>query len=279
MTLLQLLADAQEAAVGTPRDRRPVILIVEEPELYMHPQMERRMRDLLYRLAAQPAFQVACCTHSPVFIDIANRYKAIVRMTKAANGDVSAKQVTQDIFVGNADEVDRQILTAVSNFSPDVNELFFTPEVVLLEELTALAAFERAAELTGLFDRHPMKRRGVSIIDANGKASIPAFQRVLNAFDIPYRVVHDEDRSKPAETAKNLRIIAAAGNPPGLCPIHLLSPDCIEDTLNYTPPSKGKPYAAVCRVEELAAQGALPTPFLQALNFVYFGALTEPNPS
>lgn len=93
MTLLQLLADAQEAAVGTPRDRLPVILIVEEPELYMHPQMERRMRDLLYRLAAQPAFQVACCTHSPVFIDIANRYKAIVRMTKAANGDVSAKQV------------------------------------------------------------------------------------------------------------------------------------------------------------------------------------------
>ncbi len=279
MTLLQLLADAQEGAIGTPQNRRPVILIVEEPELYMHPQMERRMRDLLYRLAAQPAFQVACCTHSPVFIDIANRYKAIVRMAKATNGDVSAKQVTQELFVGNANEIDRQVLTAVSKFSPGVNELFFAPEVVLLEELTALAAFERAAELTGLFDRHPMKRRGVAIIDANGKASIPAFQRVLNAFDIPYRVVHDEDRSKPAELARNLGIIAAAGVGPGARPVHLLSPDSIEDTLDYMPPSKGKPYAAVCRVEGLAAQNALPAPFLAALNFVYFGTLTEPNPN
>ena len=46
MTLLQLLADAQDRGARTPADRRPVILIVEEPELYMHPQMERRMRDL-----------------------------------------------------------------------------------------------------------------------------------------------------------------------------------------------------------------------------------------
>jgi predicted ATP-dependent endonuclease of OLD family len=245
----------------------------------MHPQMERRMRDLLYRLAAQPSFQIACCTHSPVFIDIANRHKAIVRMTKAANGDVSAKQVTTEIFVGPVDEVERQVLTAVSTFSPDVNELFFASEVVLLEELSALAAFERAAELSGLFTRHPMKRRGVSIIDANGKGSIPAFQKVLNAFDIPYRVLHDEDRSKPAEAAKNARIIAQAGNVPAARPIHLLSPECLEDVLGYQPPSKAKPFAAVRRVEELSAQNALPAPFLEALNFVYFGTLLEPQPS
>jgi energy-coupling factor transporter ATP-binding protein EcfA2 len=279
MTLLQLLADAQDSAVQAIAARRPVILIVEEPELYMHPQMERRVRDLLYRLAAQPAFQVICCTHSPVFIDIANRHKAIVRMTKATNGAVSAKQVTTEIFVGPVDEVERQVLTAVSTFSPGVNELFFASEVVLLEELSALAAFERAAELTGLFIRHPMKRRGVSIIDANGKGSIPAFQKVLNAFDIPYRVVHDEDRSNPNEAAKNARIMAQAGNVPAARPIHLLSPECLEDVLGYQPPSKAKPFAAVRRVEELAAQNTLPAAFLEALNFVYFGTLLEPQPA
>jgi putative ATP-dependent endonuclease of OLD family len=279
MTLLQLLADAQESAVRVLADRRPVILIIEEPELYMHPQMERRMRDLLYRLAAQPSFQIACCTHSPVFVDIANRHKAIVRMTKARNGDVSAKQVTTEIFVGPVDDVERQVLTAVSTFDPGVNELFFAPEVVLLEELSALAAFERAAELTGLFVRHPLKRRGVSIIDANGKASIPAFQKVLNAFDIPYRVLHDEDRSKPDQAVKNARIMAQAGNVPAARPIHLLSPECLEDVLGYQPPSKGKPFAAVRRVEELVAQNALPIAFIEAMNFVYFGTLLEPQPS
>jgi predicted ATP-dependent endonuclease of OLD family len=276
ITLLQLLTEAQEAATGTPTMRRAVVLIVEEPELFMHPQMERRMRDLLYRLSAQPLFQVACCTHSPVFIDIANRHKAILKLSKAMDGAVSAKQVTNEIFIGHTDEVEKQRLQAVSKFNPSVNELFFAKEVVLLEELTAVAAFERAAEVTGLFMRHPGKRRGVSIINAEGKGSIPAFQKVLNAFDIPYRVVHDEDRSKPGELANNVRIAALAGSPPGSHPIHMLGPECIEDTLGYAPPGREKPYAAVRKVEELHGQNALPQTFLNAMNFVYFGALTEP---
>jgi putative ATP-dependent endonuclease of the OLD family len=280
MTLLQLLAEAQENSVGTAADRRPVILIVEEPELYMHPQMERRMRDLLYRLASQASFQVACCTHSPVFIDIANRHKSLVRMEKSAAGNVSAKQVTQEIFTGPADEVERQKLLAVTRFNPSVNELFFASEVVILEELTALAAFERAAEVSGLFARHPRKRRGVSIIETTGKGNIPSFQRVLNAFDIPYRVVHDEDRSNATEFAANARIVALSGNPIGTHPIHLVGPESIENALNYVAQGgAGKPYAAVCKVEELVAQNALPAPFLEALNFVYFGTTTEPQPT
>jgi putative ATP-dependent endonuclease of the OLD family len=277
MTLLQLLAEAQESSVGTPTQRRAVVLVVEEPELFMHPQMERRMRDLLYRLSAQPHFQVACCTHSPVFIDIADRHKSILKMSRTVDGAVSAKQVTIEIFVGHADEVERQRLLAVSRFNPSANELFFAREVVLLEELTAVAAFERAAEVTGLFTRHPDKRRGVSIIETNGKGNIPAVQRVLNAFDIPYRVVHDEDRNNTGELSNNLRIMALSENPPGNHPIHMVGPESIENTLGYVPQGgTGKPYAAVCKVEELQSQNALPQAFLEALNFVYFGTLTEP---
>lgn len=114
-------------------------------------------------------------------------------MSKNLNRDVSAKQVTHEIFVGHADEVEQQKLVAISKFNPGVNELFFATEVVILEELTALAAFERAAELTGLFARHPQKRRGVTIIETTGKGNIPLFQRVLNAFGIAYRVLHDTD--------------------------------------------------------------------------------------
>lgn len=277
MTLLQLLAEAQEVAVGTPTTRRAVALIVEEPELFMHPQMERRVRDLLYRISGQPSFQVACCTHSPVFIDIANRHKSILKISKEADGTVSAKQVTGEIFVGYPDEVERQKLLAVSRFNPSVNELFFAREVVILEELTAVAAFERAAEVSGLFARHPEKRRGVSIIETNGKGNIPAFQKVLNAFDIPYRVVYDEDRTNNGELANNLRIVALSGNPPANHPIHMVGPESIENTLGYIAQGgTGKPFAAVCKVEELQAQNALPQAFLEALNFVYFGSLTEP---
>jgi predicted ATP-dependent endonuclease of OLD family len=277
MTLLQLLAEAQDAALGIQANRRAVILLVEEPELYMHPQMERRMRDVLYRLSSQQSFQVLCCTHSPVFIDIANRHKSIVRMSKDINGIVSAKQVVQEIFVGQTEDVERERLRSVSRFNPSVNEIFFSNEVVIMEELTAVAAFERAAEITGIFTRHPTKRRGVSIVETNGKGNIPAFQKVLNAFEIPYRVIHDEDRGKTGALVENLRIVTLSGNPTLQRPIHLVGPDGIESTLGYVAQkSSGKPYAAVRKVEEMYAQNALPQAFIEALNFVYFGILTEP---
>jgi predicted ATP-dependent endonuclease of OLD family len=277
MTLLQMLAEAEEVRGPDNPDGRSTILAIEEPELYMHPQMERRMRDLLYRLSGGQRMQVACCTHSPVFVDVANRHKAIVLMSKGREGLVTAKQVTTEIFVGTEDEVDRERLQTVARFNPFINELFFSRDVVLLEEFTAIAAFERAAELNGLFDRHPAIRRNVTMIDTSGKGNIPAFQRVLNAFAIPYRILHDEDRSNPQERSSNLRILAIATNPSGTRPIHMVGPESIENLLGYqSSKSSGKPFAAVREVEKLHASGGLPAEFIAALNFAYFGSLVEP---
>lgn len=281
ITLLQLLADAQaqgSQAAGAGL-QRGTILLIEEPELYLHPQMERLMRDVLHRLAAQPNTQVACCTHSPVFLDIANRYRAIVRMFKTAQGDAACHQVSQDLFPGVAHQADKQRLQTVARFHPTVNELFFAKSVVLLEEGSAIAAFERGADLMGLFQRHVRLRREVALVDCNGKKNIPAFQRVLNAFNIPYRVVHDGDTNNPQAFADNAPIAAAlpAG---GAHLIHQVLPDDLEGLLGYTA-AKGssKPYVAVCTVENLHAQAQLPAAFQQAVCMTYFGQLAEPQPA
>lgn len=116
ITLLQLLADAQ--AQEPPGDQaipqRSTLLLIEEPELYLHPQMERLMRDVLHRLAAHPTTKVACCTHSPVFLDIAGNYRAIVRMYKTPQGDAAAHQVTQDLFAGRQGLAAKQRLNIVA---------------------------------------------------------------------------------------------------------------------------------------------------------------------
>jgi len=278
MTLLQLLAEVQNEPeeAGAIASARTTVLIIEEPELYMHPQMERRMRDVLYRLASQPGVQVACCTHSPVFLDIADKHRSIVSMVKAADGRVSGHQVTQDLFPGQGDHAERERLKTVACFNPAVNELFFSNHVVLFEESSAIAAFERAAEITGLSQRHPRLRREVTPVDCDEKPSIPGFQRILNAFSIPYRVVHDEDRNNPGANEHNLRIAAAAGdsNPPA--PIHFLGPNDLESSLGYQAPKRNKRSTAAAKVEELADQDALPQAFIQAMNFIYFGTLVEP---
>lgn len=275
MTLLQLLADAQaqgaQAAGGGMQ--RGTILLIEEPELYLHPQMERLMRDVLHNLAAQPGTQVACCTHSPVFLDIAANYSAIVRMFKTGQGDASCHQVTQDLFAGDPNQPDKQRLNTVARFDPTVNELFFAKRVVLMEEFSAIASFERAAELMGLFERHRRLRREVALVDCNGKSNVPAFQRVLNAFDIPYRVLHDADTGNPAEQANNQKILGLL--PQGAAQRHLVVPD-LEGLLGYPAPGKNKPYVAVCTVDELHRQGQLPVAFQQAVCMAYFGQLVEP---
>jgi putative ATP-dependent endonuclease of OLD family len=278
ITLLQLLADAQAQGVPVAGAslERGTILLIEEPELYLHPQMERLMRDVLHRLASQSNTQVACCTHSPVFLDIANRYRSIVRMFKTVQGDAACHQVSQDLFAGSAHQADKQRLQTVARFHPTVNELFFAKSVVLLEESSAIAAFERGAELMGLFQRHARLRREVTLVDCNGKKNIPAFQRVLNAFCIPYRVVHDADTSKPAAFADNAPIAAAlpAG---GAHLIHQVLPDDLEGLLGYAA-AKGssKPYIAVCTVEDQHAQRQLPAAFQEAVCMTYFGQLVEP---
>lgn len=114
------------------------------------------------------------------------------------------------------------------------------------------------------------------MVDCNGKANIPAFLRVLNAFSIPYRVLHDEDPGNPAAQATNQQVLALL--PQGTAQVHMVAPD-LEGLLGYQAPGKNKPYAAVCTVENLHSQGQLPAAFQQAVCMAYFGQLAEPQPA
>src|ERR1700738_5442119 len=112
----------------------------------MHPQMERKMRDVLYGLATQASFQVICTTHSPVFLDIANSHKSIVRVAKRADRQVNFFQVADDIFGGPDADPERERVRLMASFHPTINEVFFTKHVILFEEYSAVVAFDKGAE-------------------------------------------------------------------------------------------------------------------------------------
>ncbi len=267
-----VIPEADIAATGLVRQ---TILLIEEPELYLHPQMERLMRDLIYKLASQVNIQVACCTHSPIFLDIANRYQSIVRLSKRPSGDITGNQVVQDLFPGQNLATEKAKLQTVARFHPTVNELFFAKHVVLFEEFSAIAAIQTGAEITGIFDRKPRIKHEVAFVDCDGKNNITAFQRILNAFSIPYRVIHDLDHGNPAAFAENARISALLPNTPQYL-IHAVDND-LESLLGYAA-TKGssKPFTAVTKVLELEALGNIPPLFITVLNMAYFGQANEP---
>src|SRR5208283_4316368 len=276
MALLQILAELQIEPVDEAEriqhaiPPRAVVLAVEEPELYMHPQMERKMRDVLYRLARQPSFQVICTTHSPIFLDVSRSHKAIVRAVKSADREVRFFQATSEIFGEPDVQGERARMKLMANFHPTINEVFFAKRVVLLEEYSSSVAFEKLADLVGLFQRHPHLRYDVSLIDCHGKQSIPLFQRVLNHFAIPYTVVHDEDQGDPVQERANARIAELLEGPNGPNVRYLISPTNLEGLLNYRA-DKDKVYKALKRVEELRRDNNVPGGVLQALNWIYFG--------
>jgi predicted ATP-dependent endonuclease of OLD family len=102
---------------------------------------------------------------------------------------VAKRQVTSEVFTGDTALDRKRYLRMVLDFDPSANELFFAKRVVLVEGDTEMAVLSEAAKLMGIFDKHPHLEHDVTVINCHGKWTIPAFQEVLNHFQIEYYVL------------------------------------------------------------------------------------------
>ncbi|NPC69520.1 AAA family ATPase [Corallococcus exiguus] len=201
LALLQLYVEQSRQSLA--REHHHLLFLIEEPEIYLHPGMCRRMRDTLLKIASGGIGQIICTTHSPVFLDLADRHDGIVILRKKEGHPVATQRI-QDVFAQS--EEDRARLRMLLNFDPAVNEAFFSEKVCLVEgdcEIAAVEAVARKLRDTGELDwpRYLQARRATTFINCRGKWTIPAFQKVLNAFRISYRVVYDRDQGSNADRA------------------------------------------------------------------------------
>ncbi|MCF8391999.1 MAG: ATP-binding protein, partial [Bacteroidales bacterium] len=105
----------------------PILLAIEEPELYIHPQLGKLFYDVLNEFGRSQ--QVIYCTHSPRFIDVyENENIALVSKTKI-NG-TKIKNCDTNAFNGLTD---RKIFQGLTQLNTDVNELFFAKNVIVAE--------------------------------------------------------------------------------------------------------------------------------------------------
>lgn len=216
LALLQLYAEQLQEGESSQRAR--TLFLIEEPEIYMHPEMCRRMRDALLKIAQSGVAQIICTTHSPVFLDLADRHDGIVIVRKNGAGPSTTQRI-EDVFEQTRDDSEqRDRLRMILNFDPMANEVFFSDGVCLVEgdcEIAAVDAIARKLCELGEVDwpAYLAARRSVAIINSRGKWTIVAFQRVLKAFGIRYRVVHDEDTAVEAQRANEpIRLLLTAGD-------------------------------------------------------------------
>jgi len=180
-------AEATQAEAKEAREirERSHIFAFEEPELYLHPQMCRATYESLKQISSTD--QVFISTHSPHFIDMEDyRHIAIVKKPSLEKG-TQVIRVQKELFKGER----KKHFNMLRFFNPDRNELFFARKVVLVEGPTEKAVLPLLGRRIECFDHK------VSIIDCGSKFNLTLYMDVLNAFNIPYLVIHDEDPIDP----------------------------------------------------------------------------------
>lgn len=164
----------------------PIILAIEEPELYIHPQLGKLFYDVLKEFGTKQ--QVIYSTHSPRFIDVyENENIALVKKTKSDGTKVMNCDITA--FDGLTD---RKIFQGLTQLNTDVNELFFAKNVIVAEGPEDKIAITETCRKIGKI-KIRTEEIDITVVVANGKGNIPFFVRVLNAFKINYVVLHDTD--------------------------------------------------------------------------------------
>jgi putative ATP-dependent endonuclease of the OLD family len=175
--------------------KRPHVLLLDEPEICLHPNAIRDARDVLYDLPNTGNWQVMITTHSPVFIDITRDHTTIVRVERNNNEVESTTIYRPDRSELTEDE--KEHLKLLNIFDPYVAEFFFGGHTIIVEGDTEYSVFRY------LVDNNREKYKDIHVIRARSKASIVALVKILNQFKKGYSVLNDSDNPELENGNKN----------------------------------------------------------------------------
>ena len=158
----------------------PKVLLLDEPEVNLHPSVVRSAREALYALSEVAGWQIICTTHSPVFIDLSKDHTTII---KVSNNQESIRYFQTEESEFSTDE--KNNLKMINLCNPLTNEFFFYENIVLVEGETEETALKI---LCNKYDTD-----GFHILNCRGKANIPTYIKIINKFKSKAIALHDSD--------------------------------------------------------------------------------------
>ena len=254
LSLVRSIAALVEARV------RGLVVLIEEPELYLSPPAQRHLHRLLRRLSAKGRNQVMYSTHSPVFLGIDRLDELVLVRHDERTGTtlVQPKALPQ-----------RQAFRMHTEVDAERAEIFLSRAVLFVEGRTEKLAFPFIFEALG----YDADQEAIAIVDCAGKGNMPLFAEICNGCGIPYVVVHDRDAPRgaaPAEAEQiaNDTILRVAGKRRTIT----LVPDF--EGVAGLKARRGKPAAAWKKFQD--GNGEVPGPLRQAVERVVASARRAP---
>ncbi len=232
----------KEEGESAPKIPPTIVIGIEEPEIYQHPNMQRYLSRILNKLAegsvkgVAEKFQIVFSTHSPLFVNIEN-FESIRRLNKYQL-DEGKPNITHIDSTNFAEVVDL-IANCESNDSdltphgfkgrikaimtPWMNEGFFADMIVLVEGVTdraAIIGYSKA--IKNQLDKD-MEVNGISVIPCMGKNSMHQPYAIFTKLNIPVYCIWDSDFKKfetknenkqQKEIDKHHRLLKLCGHAP-----------------------------------------------------------------
>jgi len=161
------------------------ILLIEEPEVYLHPHARRYFYNLLKELADQ-GNQVFYTTHSTEFVSLPDFEHMCIVRKKPVEG--TRLDQAQDLSIPPDSKEELKLLT---QFDARRNEIFFARKVMLVEGQDERVVLPHIFAQKGI----DVNRDCISIVDVGSKENLEFMTKIIRAFSIPFVILHDEDRN------------------------------------------------------------------------------------
>lgn len=182
---------------GQQRRFLPLIISIDEPEVHLHPYMQRSIltyfkslldnQDNRFREVIQDLFQIDglrgqlfIVTHSTD--SLVDDYRNIVRLYRDKNHNVCAACGATFQF---SEEIEKHL---IMHF-PEVKEALYSRSVLIVEGETEYGCFRLFGKTLAL----PFDYYGICLINARGESSIPKIKKLLEYFRIPTVALFDAD--------------------------------------------------------------------------------------
>ena len=183
MALIRYLADVRRAD-DDQLSRR--MLLIDEPELYLHPQGVRRLREAL-KVLANSGFQIVFSTHSPLMLSRDNASDTVIVNNTAEEGVSARKPLRQAVLDAIEDgESQSQTLFDLGNLV----DIYFADRVILCEGKTDRRLLPLAYEQ--LYQRSPDLDH-IAFVSVGGCNNFAKALAVLSAMDIRACAIADLD--------------------------------------------------------------------------------------
>ena len=157
------------------------LILVDEPELHLHPRWQRIFLSLFRDLSPERNNQFVITTHSPAFVT-PETIDSVTRVYRTANG--SAQVALRDV-----DLPAKKSLVRMIN-SQNNERLFFADLVVLVEGISDRLVLESLIDAAAA--RFSVTA-AIEIIEAGGKHNFADYRKVLDGLLTPTITVADRD--------------------------------------------------------------------------------------